>query len=98
MDDQAPPLPSGRVRVQEAGRASKMSCHRQLRLACGWLPHVQTPNDPSSETAEGLRSVARRLHGGGKAEAEAAGVTRAAAPERFSAAPLFAVFSFVLFC
>jgi hypothetical protein len=37
--------------------------------------------------------VARPLHGGGKAEAEAAGVTRAAGPERFSAAPFFAVYS-----
>ena len=35
--------------------------------------------------------MARPLHGGGKAEVEAADVTRAAAPERFSAAPLLAV-------
>ena len=53
--------------------------------------NVATPNDSSSETAEGRGGLAHPLHGGGKAEAEAAGVTDRSGPERFSAAPLFAV-------
>jgi hypothetical protein len=67
----------------------------QVKDGFGIIHHgtrEMTANDQSSETAEALRSVARPLHGGGKAEAEAGAVTRAAAPERFSAALLFAAF------
>jgi hypothetical protein len=52
-----------------------------------------TPNDQSSETAEGGDWLARWLHGGGKAEAEAASVTARPRPEQFSAALLFGVCS-----
>ena len=63
----------------------------------------ETPNDSSSETAEGGSGLAQPVPNGGAQEnrpesadapdAEAQAVTDRSRPERFSAAPLLGVFS-----